>query len=52
MSFLVSSVTEGLLHLVVVTILLGPLIWWTSHRHGRPVLGRRGWLNLGLAGVL
>lgn len=48
---LVTSAVGALLHLLVTTVVVGPVIWWTARRRSGPVLGPQGWRHLALAGV-
>jgi uncharacterized protein len=46
MSALGWALATGVLHVVVVAVVVGPLIWWRSRRRREPVLDAGGWRTL------
>lgn len=49
MSDITWALASGVLHLTVLTVLIGPLIWWRARRCGEPALSADGRRRLGLA---
>lgn len=49
---IVSALATGILHLALVTAMVGPLVWWSARRRGEPAIGPNGLRTLLLAAVL
>lgn len=44
------AVASGALHLLVVGVIFGPLVWWRARRRRERAIGPGGWRTLALAG--